>query len=174
MSYRGGRTNSEQAICILCDWWWLFLLILGLIAAAIFTRNLWQPWITGEPVLGTGDIQVTLRWSGQNDLDLHVEDPSGEIIFYGNRASSTGAILDVDTNAGCGGNMTNSPVENIYWPLRSAPQGSYRVRVVYYAQCTDQESTPFEVTLLNNGQTQTFTGVLDMNTRSVDLYQFTR
>ena len=32
------------------------------------------------PVLGTGDVQVTLRWIGGGDLDLLVAEPSGDLI----------------------------------------------------------------------------------------------
>ncbi|MGB8859762.1 MAG: DUF6777 domain-containing protein [Ilumatobacteraceae bacterium] len=87
-----------------------------------------------EPVLGTGDIQFTLRWSSTADLDLAVLDPLGEEINYSIRSSSSGGQLDVDSNAGCTGAVTN-PVENIFWPTGMSPDGVYTVGVSYYAEC---------------------------------------
>src|SRR5207237_4273195 len=43
----------------------------------------------------TGDVQVSVSWDAPSDVDLHVVDPSGEEIFYGNPASASGGQLDV-------------------------------------------------------------------------------
>jgi uncharacterized protein YfaP (DUF2135 family) len=45
--------------------------------------------VTLTPV-GTGDVQVTVTWDADSDLDLHVVEPSGEEIFYGHPVSATG------------------------------------------------------------------------------------
>lgn len=87
-------------------------------------------------VAGSGDVQVTLVWSDTNDLDLRVVEPSGTVIYFGNRTSETGGQLDVDANASCSG-ATSSPVENIFWPAGRAPTGTYRVVVSYYAACPE-------------------------------------
>ncbi len=76
--------------------------------------------------LGTGDVQVTLTWNTATDQDLHVIDPSNTEIFFGNPTSPTGGQLDFDDQDGFG-------PENIFWPLGIAPQGRYRVQVVYFA-----------------------------------------
>jgi hypothetical protein len=89
-------------------------------------------------VAGSGDVQITLVWSDTNDLDLRVVEPSGTVIYYGNKTSPTGGTLDVDANAGCNG-TTSSPVENVFWPVGQAPTGEYRVVVSYYEGCTDPE-----------------------------------
>ena len=52
--------------------------------------------------LGTGDVQATLLWNGDSDLDLHVTDPSGTDIYYLNKTSSTGGQLDHDDIPACG------------------------------------------------------------------------
>jgi hypothetical protein len=77
--------------------------------------------------LGTGDVQVTLTWTGDLDLDLHVTDPAGTEIYYGNKTSPSGGELDVDRipSAGEGG----PHVENVYWPSGGAPTGGYTVFV---------------------------------------------
>ncbi len=78
--------------------------------------------------LGTGDVQVTLRWGGGVDLDLHVIDPAGEEINYSSRTSTSGGQLDQDDQSGCTG-----CVENIFWPSGGAPSGEYQVFVVNFS-----------------------------------------
>ncbi len=80
-------------------------------------------------VLGTGDVQATLTWSGVCDLDLHVIDPSGTEIEYSNPRSPTGGQLDVDDQGEGGG----THVENVFWPTGGAPRGQYTVYVQNYA-----------------------------------------
>jgi hypothetical protein len=85
---------------------------------------------TPEPVLGTGDVQVTLRWESNADVDLHVFEPDGtEIYFASPGPTSTGGQLDVDSNVGC---AQEASVENAYWPTGEAPDGEYRIDVVGY------------------------------------------
>ena len=117
-----------------------------------------------EPVLGTGDVQITLRWDAPVDLDLHVTDPSGEEIWYGNRTSNSGGNLDVDANAGCNSMMTN-PVENVFWPYGGAPGGQYQVYVVYYMNCSYSGPVSYQVTVKQaNHPAQVFNGtVSDLN-----------
>ena len=96
------------------------------------------PTTTTEPpatttttiVLGTGDVQATLRWSGDADLDLHVIDPEGVEIFYQNARSPSGGILDVDMVPDCGESGGN--VENIFWPEGGSIPGLYQAFVVHY------------------------------------------
>lgn len=116
---------------------------------------------TGTPTLGTGDIQVTLRWTTVDDLDLAVTDPQGQTATYFNRNLSSGGELDVDANAGC--NESNpSPIENVFWPPSQAPQGAYTVTVNLYTHCQPQtQPIPFTLTLLVQGNTQTINGVVN-------------
>ena len=104
-----------------------------------------------EPVLGTGDVQVTLRWDAPVDLDLHVIDPAGQEIWFVSPTSSTGGTLDVDANGNCA-NMVNSPVENVFWPTGGAPVGGYQVSVVYYMNCGYNGPVNYEVTVKQSGQ----------------------
>ena len=87
-----------------------------------------------EPVLGTGDIQFTLRWTTTADLDLAVVDPLGEVISYSSPLSTTGGQLDVDSNSSCSAAVGN-PVENVFWPVGQSPPGDYTIIVSYYAEC---------------------------------------
>jgi hypothetical protein len=84
--------------------------------------------------VGTGDVQVNVTWDLDVDVDLHVLDPSGEEIYYGNPSSSSSGDLDLDSNAGCG--LDHVRAENITWAAGKAPAGTYKVLVDYYEACT--------------------------------------
>ena len=105
--------------------------------------------VSTEPQLGTGDVQVTLRWETPVDLDLHVFDPSGEEIWFQNSHSASGGTLDVDANAGC---ENDAQVENIFWPTGGAPFGTYQVYVVYYQSCGYTGFNAYSVSILVDGQ----------------------
>jgi hypothetical protein len=100
----------------------------------------------GEPTLGTGDVQVTLRWDTTADLDLGVTDPTGATIYFDNPQSPSGGQLDVDSNGGCEG-ATSTPVENVFWPEGASPDGDYIVTVSYYGECAGGGSGPQTFTL---------------------------
>jgi hypothetical protein len=112
---------------------------------------------SGTPQLGTGDIQVTLRWATTDDLDLGVVDPRGDKVTFFNPRVRSGGQLDVDANSGCR-STTEAPLEHIFWPPSQAPQGNYRVEVNLFDRCQGADTVPFTVTLLVRGKTQTFTG----------------
>jgi hypothetical protein len=112
---------------------------------------------TTEPVLGTGDVQFTLRWDSTSDLDLAVTDPAGSLINFASRTSPSGGSLDVDANANCG--EENPPVENIFWPPGTAPAGTYTIEVTLYSDC-ENGPQQFELSALIGGQTVTETDTL--------------
>jgi hypothetical protein len=105
--------------------------------------------VHGFPQLGTGDVQVTLHWTGEADLDLHVVDPAGEEIYSGHMFSNSGGMLDGDVNWPCGPGP--APVENVFWPRGGAPSGEYRVLVHYYRDCKDQGPVDWTVMVRVNG-----------------------
>ncbi|MDF9794974.1 hypothetical protein OKW21_000237 [Catalinimonas alkaloidigena] len=82
-----------------------------------------------------GNPQFNLQFTNPEsvDLDLYVEDPNGEIIYYGNVFTNSGGQLDVDCLCG---DCPNGPNENIFWPMDgNAPSGTYRYWVDYYGSC---------------------------------------
>jgi uncharacterized protein YfaP (DUF2135 family) len=83
--------------------------------------------------VGTGDVQISVAWTGASDVDLHVFDPSGEEIYYANKTAASGGTLDLDSNPAC--EIDNKNNENIVFPAGSAPSGEYRVVVDYYDDC---------------------------------------
>lgn len=121
-----------------------------------------------RPTLSTGDIQVTLDWSGFDDLDLAVVDPAGDTIGYFNPRVASGGALDVDANAFCFDIMSD-PVENIFWPDGEAPPGEYTVIVNLYALCdgVEQPANPnasravdFSLRVLVQGEIREFSGAV--------------
>ena len=108
---------------------------------------------------GRGDVKVTLTWNNLSDVDLHVIDPYGERIYWNDKYSSSGGILDFDNRHGYG-------PENIYWPTGGAPNGTYEVYVHFYDRGTSgssNNSSEFTVVINAFGNTQTYGGTVSMN-----------
>jgi hypothetical protein len=101
-------------------------------------------------VYGSGDVQITLTWDNESDVDLWVTDPSGEKIYFDHPYSRSGGQLDVDDRNGFG-------PENIFWPTGEAPSGEYRVQVHHYY---GSGVANYQVLVQVNGQSFTYTGSL--------------
>lgn len=102
---------------------------------------------------GTGLLQVSLSWDQFNDVDLHLIDPNGEEIYYGNPTSATGGQLDVDSNAACNIDEINN--ENIYYedsPEVTIPYGEYEVLVDLWSNCDIVPSTNYTVVVYYGGE----------------------
>lgn len=121
---------------------------------------------TEEVVLQTGDVQVTLRWDSEDDLDLYVRDPNGDEVYFGNPSVPSGGLLDVDANAGCSARMA-SPVENIFWPTNEGAPGDYVVTVDLFSYCGPEVPINFTLTTLVQGVTQSQTGTVSAGQTSV-------
>lgn len=93
-------------------------------------------------------MRISLAWSNYDDLDLHVIEPSGNHIYYGNKCG----MLDVDMNAGSG--RTRSPVENTRW-VRTPRDGQYRVFVHQFCR-REAVDVGFEVEVETAQGLQTF------------------
>lgn len=126
-----------------------------------------EPLIPEEPVLGTGDVQVTLKWATADDLDLAVIDPSGDEVLYSNPRVASGGELDVDSNASC--SQTNrSPVENVFWPTGGAPTGDYVAKVTFFARCQQSvQEVEFNLSLLVKGNRTDKTGKVKVENDTV-------
>lgn len=113
-----------------------------------------------------GDIQVSVTWDTEADVDLHVIDPDGEEVYFGNRNSASGGELDLDANAACSTSQIFQ--ENIGWSSGEAPSGGYTVRVEYWDGCGVAETNYVVTVSLRPGtpvipgtpgaSVQTFTG----------------
>lgn len=105
---------------------------------------------------GYGDIKITLTWNTTSDLDLWVIEPSGEKIYFEHQYSATGGQLDLDDTDGFG-------PENVFWPVDSAPFGSYKVQVHFYGGQDSERPATYQVTIVNFGKIRNFSGVLTFN-----------
>jgi tRNA (guanosine-2'-O-)-methyltransferase len=101
---------------------------------------------------GSGQIQVTLAWGTGADMDLYVYDPSGYQIYYADRYSPSGGMLDHDARGFCTGGTDT--VENVYWSSPTPPPGNYTVEVHYWGDCGDPRAipTPVQVSISVGGR----------------------
>lgn len=107
--------------------------------------------------VNTGDVQVSVSWNVDSDLDLHVVDPAGEEIFYDHDTAASGGTLDLDSNPEC--KLDHVRNENAAW--QHAPAGTYTVRVDLFSAC-DVQPTAYVVTVQVAGAPiQVFPGTID-------------
>jgi hypothetical protein len=99
----------------------------------------------------SGNIQVTVAWNSSSDVDLHVYDPSGQEVYYGNRQIPSGGHLDHDANAAC--SVAPPTVENVYWDNPNPPRGTYRAEVRAYDMC-NMGQTPVTLSISVGGRIQ--------------------
>ncbi len=92
----------------------------------------------------SGDIQISISWDKEVDIDLWVKPPTEPAIGWSNRAVASGGELDLDANAACGRPEQHN--ENIYWPDNAAPSGEYKVWVDYWSSCMEPDAVSFRVT----------------------------
>lgn len=102
-----------------------------------------------------GFMRCSLHWFNYDDLDLHVMEPSGSEIYYGNKRGNSGGTLDVDMNAGSG--KSRDAVENVIWTdINRLTSGTY---CVYVNQFCRRESIDvgFEFEIEIHGELHKFT-----------------
>lgn len=110
----------------------------------------WEKEVSVHNV-GTGALQVSLSFTNAKDVDLHLIEPNGEHIYYGNRTSENGGQLDLDSNPGC--SIDNINNENItYSEDAYVEPGTYTVYAVMYSNCDPSVATGYSVTATYNGR----------------------
>ena len=105
--------------------------------------------------VGFGDVQVTVSWDSDADLDLHVADPNGDEVYFDTFVVESGGELDLSAGARCSASGVRN--EHIAWTGGSPPPGLYEVRVTYNDNCGATE-TNYVVSVYNHGTTDTFSG----------------
>ena len=93
-------------------------------------------------------MQVTLEWTGDADLDLHVIDPDGFEIYFGAPTSPSGGSLDTDKIPDCDDGGPH--FENVFWPEGGAPSGQYEAFVSNLGACSSGPAV-FDMTILVGG-----------------------
>jgi hypothetical protein len=84
-------------------------------------------------VLGAGDMQATLSWNSNADIDLHVIEPNGTHVYFASRTGVT-ARLDRDDTDGFG-------PENIFVGQGGAASGVYQIFIVHFSRTVNTTST---------------------------------
>ena len=105
----------------------------------------------------SGVVQISLAWDDYNDLDLHLFCPSGERIYFNNKRSECGGILDVDMNVRP---LSNTPVENVVWK-DTAPLGVYKVGVHFYKHHRKRKtkrSCTYRLRVITHGRAKEYVG----------------
>ena len=88
--------------------------------------------------VGSGDVQVTVSWDSDADVDLHVADPNGDELHARSRVIESGGVLDLRTGEFCSaGEIRN---EHVAWSRDTPPPGLYEVRVTYDDSCEVPET----------------------------------
>ena len=108
----------------------------------------------------TEDVQVTLSWDADSDVDLQVVDPNGNEVGRSPVQGEQGPVAD--SNEGCeltGAAPDGIRNEQVAWTAGSVPGGVYTVRVNYQANCEVAE-TNYVLRVNNAGETSTFSGTL--------------
>lgn len=100
-----------------------------------------------------GFMRASLHWFNLDDLDLHVVQPVGGEIYFGNRHGISGGTLDVDMNVSC---PVRDAVENVIWtdPAKWKP-GTYTVYVDNFCK-RENVDLGFEVEIEINGELHKF------------------
>lgn len=86
---------------------------------------------------GKVDLLVTVTWNTDGtDVDLHVEEPSGETCYYQNKTTKSGGELTLDVTQGYGPEM---------YILKKAAPGKYKIKVKYFSSNTNRASARTKV-----------------------------
>ena len=119
-------------------------------------------------VVGTGDLQVSVSWNTRADLDLYLQEPGGELIYFVNPTSEAGGVLDLDSNVGC---PTDDPQnENITYENATPPAGEYIVSLDLFSTCgLVTIPTDYVVTVRIGDIVETHTGSLLPDASSSDV-----
>ena len=113
-------------------------------------------------------MEVWVSWNTTDDLDLHIWDPTGFHLYWGQPTSPTGSTLDKDANGGCYDTVSN-PYEHAYYP--SIIYGTWSVHARLYEFCNG-DSGPIGVTItvaVQGQPTAVYSGVVTTAGASGDL-----
>lgn len=100
-----------------------------------------------------GFMRASLHWFNLDDLDLHVVQPAGGEIYFGNKHGISGGTLDVDMNVSC---PVRDAVENVVWTDPAKLKiGTYTVYIEKFCK-RENVDLGFEVEIEINGELHKF------------------
>jgi hypothetical protein len=93
----------------------------------------------------TGEITISLIWETSDDLDIAVEDPNGDWIWYSKKENQNiFGQLDIDANAST---IMEFPIENIY--INKPIPGRYKVHINWFTNRTKQFEVSYYMQVKN-------------------------
>lgn len=102
--------------------------------------------------LPTGDVQVTLVWNSNHDLQLLVRDPAGVAVFEDEPTIDSGGRMTQQGNVNCVAPLV-TPVSHIYWPTGLGRGGNYEIEVWHQNNCNDTRPVTATLYISVYGQT---------------------
>ncbi len=96
---------------------------------------------TQAVVVAGGNVEATVSWTGDFDVDIHVREPDGFETSFEEPVSPSGGTLADDDQPQCAVE-TGTHIERIAWPADGAPPGEYQVYIVYFASCIEDDLAP--------------------------------
>lgn len=107
----------------------------------------------------SGELCCRLAWDYSDDLDFHMREPNSGHIYFGNRRSHCGGMLDVDANGGNG--LKEHPVENIFYErLSTMREGVYILSVNNYRRRSNGTGFTVEIDILGTVHTIEYDKIL--------------
>ena len=101
-------------------------------------------------------IRVVLLWDAPVDLDLYVTDPTMETVYFANRKSASGGVLEKDATC-----QTAPRREVTTW--ERAPSGRYRVSLDFIDRCgQDRREIGYRLLVDTGGRRQERTGTVQL------------
>jgi hypothetical protein len=122
----------------------------------------------GAPCNPNAKLQVSIGWHGQDDLDLHVECPGGELYYNSNTACSGSGYIDTNHDE-----MARPPaynaVENAEW--LNPPRGRYRIKVnLFEFKNQPAHNIPFTVVIkCGNQEPKSIPAHIDREKQTLDI-----
>ena len=110
----------------------------------------------GEYGAKIGDVQFSLVWDNNNDLDLIVKTPKDELIHRTRKTSSCNGVLDLEMNMKP---ESKAPLENIVWEGITAEKGEYAIFVWHrkrHGMLRGKDPTKFTIRMANGSNEVVF------------------
>ena len=135
-----------------------FNLLVGFSVNGVVHRAADHTLVLNPNAHASQQLQVSLNFPDLIDLDLHVQTPDLNDIYYGSRTGQGGGTLDLDSNPACNIDSINN--ENITF-VQGAPCGHFVVRVDLWSSCQLPGPFTYVVTVVQNGVTTAFNGTFN-------------
>jgi uncharacterized protein YfaP (DUF2135 family) len=110
-------------------------------------------------------VSVNLNWEGKGDLGLSIVDSDGDQLSFFNPEGLGGGSFDLE------GFEPKSGSRSISWDS-SPPNGSYSVVVRHFETEEDTGEIGFKVVVINRGESEEFSGVVQPDGSSVEVGAF--